>query len=64
MPLPDATTDVTVGAVVSICGPPGTGQQRRQVGGVAGSVRDVAAVEIDRRSPPGRRYSVRPPPCS
>ena len=46
MPLPDAMTDVTVGAVVSICGPVWVRPEQRQVGGIAGAVRDGAALRL------------------
>ena len=45
---PDATTDATVGVVVSICGPLWVRPDERQVGGIAGAVGDGRRIEIDR----------------
>ena len=49
---------MTVGVVVSICGAAGWSPLPR-VGGIAGAVLDGRPVEIERRSPPGRRCSAR-----
>ena len=49
MPVPDATTEDTVGAVVSICGPRLGQARQREAGGVASTVLDGRGAEIDRR---------------
>ena len=49
MPVPDATTDETVGAVVSICRvPAGIGHGAGEIGGIAGAIGDGRGIGIDR----------------
>ena len=55
IPVPEATTDDTVGAVVSICGLPWARPTERQVGGIAGTISDGRRIEIDRRRHQVRR---------
>ena len=67
LPFVMAVSDVnddTVGVVVSICGPLWVRPREREVGGIAGAVRDRCGVEIDGGDRERRRCSVRPPRCS
>ena len=49
MPVPDATTDDTVGVVVSICRCRPDWSPHREVGGIAGAIGDGGAHWLDRR---------------
>ena len=55
---------MTVGVVVSICGPLWVRPVSDRLAALPAPSVMVAAVEIDRRSPSASACSVRPPPCS